>query len=432
MSDTVIKIENLGKKYRISHKQPQKYLALRDILVDRARRLGEKILRPFGAENVLCRSTEDFWALKDVSFDVKQGERVGIIGRNGAGKSTLLKILSRITEPTTGRVSIKGRIASLLEIGTGFHPELTGRENIFLNGAILGMSKAEIKKNFDAIVDFAGVEQFLDTPVKHYSSGMYVRLAFAVAAHLDTEILLVDEVLAVGDAEFQKKCMGKMDEVSHKQGRTIFFVSHNMGAIRQLCSRVVYLRQSSPVLDFPNAQEGIALYSQTDAQDLSPVWENTKNEYQNHWLCFKKMELCASDGPIVSNKLDRNDKIEVEIKGKILQANPALCIGYALYNEEGTCLYRSLHTDQIGSVQDLGLLTNDFCLTSKLPLHLLNNGVYFLELNSWLHNQEWITRPEHNAPRITFTLDGKLSDSPYWAEKRRGVMTPPVTWILNR
>jgi lipopolysaccharide transport system ATP-binding protein len=186
-------------------------------------------------------TSEDFWALKDVSFEVKQGERIGIIGRNGAGKSTLLKILSRITEPTTGSIRIKGRVASLLEVGTGFHPELTGRENIFLNGAILGMGRAEIKKKFDEIVDFAEIEKFLDTPVKRYSSGMYVRLAFAVAAHLEPEILFVDEVLAVGDAQFQKKCLGKMEDVSAKEGRTVLFVSHNMGAISSLCNRSILI-----------------------------------------------------------------------------------------------------------------------------------------------------------------------------------------------
>ena len=243
MTNTVIKIEGLGKKYLLAHKSPQRYIALRDVLVDRAKRLGRRLRHPFvksaGERNP---TVEDFWALSDLSFEVKEGERVGVIGRNGAGKSTLLKVLSRITEPTTGRVSLRGRVASLLEVGTGFHPELTGRENIYLNGAILGMSKAEIRRNFDAIVDFAGVEKFLDTPVKRYSSGMYVRLAFAVAAHLDTEILMIDEVLAVGDAEFQKKCMGKMDEVSHKQGRTILFVSHNMEAVQRLCSRGVFLQ----------------------------------------------------------------------------------------------------------------------------------------------------------------------------------------------
>lgn len=204
MSETVIKVESLGKKYVLSHQQEgRSYKALRDVIADSAKSLGKKFLKP-NAKNVYDPTHEEFWALKDVSFEIKQGDRVGIIGRNGAGKSTLLKILSRITEPTQGSIKIKGRIASLLEVGTGFHPELTGRENIFLNGAILGMGKAEIKRKFDEIVNFAEVEKFLDTPVKRYSSGMYVRLAFAVAAHLEPEILIVDEVLAVGDAQFQK------------------------------------------------------------------------------------------------------------------------------------------------------------------------------------------------------------------------------------
>jgi lipopolysaccharide transport system ATP-binding protein len=241
MSDIVIRAENLGKKYLIPHQHKESYTALRDVLANSTKSLAKKIVS-FGRrrtphENV---SKEDFWALKDVFFDVKQGERVGIIGRNGAGKTTLLKLLSRITEPSAGRISIKGKVASLLEVGTGFHPELTGRENIFLNGAILGMNKAEIKKHFDEIVDFAEVEKFLDTPVKRYSSGMYVRLAFAVAAHLEPEILMVDEVLAVGDAQFQKKCLGKMEEVG-KEGRTVLFVSHNTAAIKALCTRAILL-----------------------------------------------------------------------------------------------------------------------------------------------------------------------------------------------
>jgi lipopolysaccharide transport system ATP-binding protein len=232
---TVITVENLGKKYTLHHQQREQYTALRDVIANTITNLGKKLFSPstFNPQP----STEEFFALKDVSFEVKQGDRIGIIGRNGAGKSTLLKILSRITEPTTGSVRIKGRVASLLEVGTGFHPELTGRENIFLNGAILGMGRAEIKKKFDEIVYFAEIEKFLDTPVKRYSSGMYVRLAFAVAAHLDPEILIVDEVLAVGDAQFQKKCLGKMEDVSAKEGRTVLFVSHNMGAVSQLCEK---------------------------------------------------------------------------------------------------------------------------------------------------------------------------------------------------
>lgn len=214
---------------------------MRDVLTNGAKRFTDKLTHPFAAKQN-DHTHEEFWALKDVSFDIQQGDRVGIIGRNGAGKSTLLKILSRITEPTSGKVSIKGRVASLLEVGTGFHPELSGRENIFLNGAILGMSKAEIKKKFDEIVAFAEVEKFLDTPVKRYSSGMYVRLAFAVAAHLEPEILIVDEVLAVGDAQFQKKCLGKMEEVG-KEGRTVLFVSHNMSAIQNLCTKAIWLER---------------------------------------------------------------------------------------------------------------------------------------------------------------------------------------------
>ena len=235
----IIKAEKLGKQYMLSHQRKQRYYALRDVMADTAKRWGNKIFHPLSRRGP-DPTHEEFWALKDVSFEINQGDRVGIIGRNGAGKSTLLKILSRITEPTTGRVKIQGRVASLLEVGTGFHPELTGRENVYLNGAILGMGKAEIKRKFDEIVGFAEVEKFLDTPVKRYSSGMYVRLAFAVAAHLEPEILIVDEVLAVGDAQFQKKCLGKMGDVG-KEGRTVLFVSHNMAAIQHLCQKVMLL-----------------------------------------------------------------------------------------------------------------------------------------------------------------------------------------------
>jgi len=268
MSDVIISVENLGKKYRIAHQaERQRYVALRDVIAEKARRLfsrGQKsevrsqtqisdLRSPTSG-----KSSEDFWALKDVSFEVKRGEVVGIIGRNGAGKSTLLKILSRITEPTTGRVHLRGRVASLLEVGTGFHPELTGRENIYLNGAILGMSRAEIRKKFDEIVAFAEVDKFLDTPVKRYSSGMYVRLAFAVAAHLEPEILIVDEVLAVGDAEFQKKCLGKMQEVS-TGGRTVLFVSHNLDAVTKLCPTAIMI-QSGKIAFSGATQAVIAEY----------------------------------------------------------------------------------------------------------------------------------------------------------------------------
>ncbi|MDD2734682.1 MAG: ABC transporter ATP-binding protein [Desulfuromonadaceae bacterium] len=242
---TVITVENLGKRYTLHHQQREQYTALRDVITNGVRNFSKKIFSSFTTHSSPVPTDEEFWALKEVSFEVNQGDRIGIIGRNGAGKSTLLKILSRITEPTTGQVKIKGRVASLLEVGTGFHPELTGRENIFLNGAILGMGRSEIKKKFDEIVDFAEIEKFLDTPVKRYSSGMYVRLAFAVAAHLEPEILIVDEVLAVGDAQFQKKCLGKMEDVSAKEGRTVLFVSHNISAVNSLCNHAVLLKKGS-------------------------------------------------------------------------------------------------------------------------------------------------------------------------------------------
>ena len=241
MNNNAIKVENISKKYVIKHAKQEPYKTFQDVLINSAKKIAA-LVSPFQkSSDKEDNATEDFWALKEINFEVNKGDKIGIIGRNGAGKSTLLKVLSRITEPTKGKIHINGRIASLLEVGTGFHPELTGRENIYLNGAILGMSHSEIKEKFDEIVAFAEVDKFLDTPVKRYSSGMYVRLAFSVAAHLEPEILVVDEVLAVGDIDFQKKCLGKMSEVG-KEGRTILFVSHNMAAISNLCNRTILLQ----------------------------------------------------------------------------------------------------------------------------------------------------------------------------------------------
>lgn len=283
---SIIKVENLGKKYLLSHQGKQPYTALRDEIMGNFKKL-----LPFHTPSLMHPSYEDFWALKDVSFEINQGDRVGIIGRNGAGKSTLLKILSRITEPTTGRVRIKGRVASLLEVGTGFHPELTGRENIYLNGAILGMSRVEIQRKFDEIVSFAEVEKFLDTPVKRYSSGMYVRLAFAVAAHLEPEILVVDEVLAVGDAQFQKKCLGKMGEVSVKEGRTVLFVSHNMSAISDLCVKAIYL-ESGMVRKFADTASVVTLYLGTSTVNChSGIYVNSYIQDETAWKKGTKIAI---------------------------------------------------------------------------------------------------------------------------------------------
>lgn len=253
MNDIVLSARGLGKRYLIGHKTVDRLQTFRERIMAGAGELVRNMRRTARGQQLVQGEVEEFWALRDVDFDIRRGDTVGIIGRNGAGKSTLLKILSRITEPTTGRVDIRGRVASLLEVGTGFHPELTGRENIFLNGTILGMSRAEIRRKLDQIIDFAEVEKFLDTPVKRYSSGMYVRLAFSVAAHLEPEVLIVDEVLAVGDAEFQRKCLGKMGEVAG-EGRTVLFVSHNMGAVARLCRRAIFLQGGSVVRSGPTEQ----------------------------------------------------------------------------------------------------------------------------------------------------------------------------------
>lgn len=276
MSQPIIKVAGLSKSFVISHQGKEKYVSLRDVISQQANQIFS-----LGKRNQRRGSSkEEFWALKDVTFEIQQGDRVGIIGRNGAGKSTLLKVLSRITDPTKGRVEINGRVASLLEVGTGFHPELTGRENIFLNGAVLGMSRAEIRQKFDEIVAFAEVEKFLDTPVKRYSSGMYVRLAFAVAAHLEPEILIVDEVLAVGDAQFQKKCLGKMQDVSKNQGRTVLFVSHNLSTVKNLCSKIIYMKEGK-IVSQGAVDETIAEYL-FENKNISETGEIPLDFYRKH------------------------------------------------------------------------------------------------------------------------------------------------------
>ncbi|ANV85498.1 ABC transporter [Picosynechococcus sp. PCC 7003] len=300
MSDTIIRVENLGKKYIIGHQaqsggwKPNRgnYVALRDVVANGAKSFGKRLI---GKERRRSYTTEEFWALKDINFEIKRGEVVGIIGRNGAGKSTLLKILSRITEPTTGRIELRGRVASLLEVGTGFHPELTGRENIYLNGSILGMSRLEIRKKFDEIVAFAEVERFLDTPVKRYSSGMYVRLAFAVAAHLEPEILVVDEVLAVGDAQFQKKCLGKMGDVAKQEGRTVLFVSHNMTAVKSLCIKGIWLDQGSLVGSDEISRLVSEYLAVGNTCNLEKKWENQDIAPGTHEVKLHYIKLMAQD-----------------------------------------------------------------------------------------------------------------------------------------
>src|SRR3990167_7186347 len=297
LSKPIIEIKNVGKKYNITH-QRGGYVALRDVLANIFKN-PFRFAKTKAKQIVGLEKKEEFWALKDVSLNIKQGEIIGVIGRNGAGKSTLLKILTGITPPTEGEIMMHGKVASLLEIGTGFHPELTGRENIFLNGAILGMTRKEITKKFDEIVDFAGVEKFLDTPVKYYSSGMYVRLAFSVAAHLEPDILLVDEVLAVGDAEFQKKCLGKMEEVTRKQGRTILFVSHNMAAIQSLCRKCILIEKGS-IKSIGDTEDIVNQYLSGSATDgMEKVWPEEKRP-GNEIVSLISTRLITRDGKTLS------------------------------------------------------------------------------------------------------------------------------------
>jgi lipopolysaccharide transport system ATP-binding protein len=327
MSDVVIRAEGLGKKYLIGHEVEHGKVTLRDTLARGGRNLRRKLAdMARGRAIVAGDAVEEFWALKDVSFEVKRGEVLGIIGRNGAGKSTLLKILSRITEPTEGRVTINGRVASLLEVGTGFHGELTGRENVYLNGAILGMTHAEVRRKFDEIVAFADIEKFLDTPVKRYSSGMYVRLAFAVAAHLEPEILIVDEVLAVGDTEFQRKCLGKMDEVARRDGRTVLLVSHNLAAVAELSSRALLLQGGSITTDGPVSKvvSGYLSLNQNETTYISPHGEQKEAPH----IARAKVNTSRSNGVQYSGE-------PLDIKVCIRHRRPLRegCLGVQIVNQ---------------------------------------------------------------------------------------------------
>jgi lipopolysaccharide transport system ATP-binding protein len=336
MSDIVIKTENLGKKYVIGHQAERGgYTALRDVLMQNARTLWNKTKDLATGKPIIHGDTmEEVWALKDVSFEIRRGEAVGIIGRNGAGKSTLLKILSRITEPSTGRVTIKGRVASLLEVGTGFHPELSGRENIYLNGTILGMTRVEIRQKFDEIVAFAEVEKYLDTPVKRYSSGMYVRLAFAVAAHLEPEILLVDEVLAVGDAAFQKKCLGKIGDIG-RDGRTVLFVSHNMGAVQALCTKCI-LFESGIISKFDKTSLVLDQYLLIGHDKNNcvflPIIESD--------AFFISVSICDSNEKL-STYLDIRAPVTILFHYSVKQPIRDLEISFAVYNKMGVKVFTS-------------------------------------------------------------------------------------------
>ena len=364
MSDYAIKVEGLGKKYLLQHQATGKrYVALRDVLAEKVKSLWGNRRTDAGNQE----SVEEFWALQDVSFEVKPGEAVGIIGRNGAGKSTLLKLLSRITEPTAGRVRLRGRVASLLEVGTGFHPELTGRENIFLNGAILGMHRMEIKKKFDEIVDFAEVERFLDTPVKRYSSGMYMRLAFAVAAHLEPEILIVDEVLAVGDAQFQKKCLGKMQGVS-QGGRTVLFVSHNMSAIGELTQRCLYLEAGK--IKAAGATSAMVQQYLSFAAEKGGVFQSKSAQSPR----VDRVEIKTSRASQVQIS---GEPLEIEFTIEHGHPRSGMCFSFQLINQFGTPAAHCWVFDQDQPMCRTGCRT---VLKCRIPKLHLNVGTYYLRV----------------------------------------------------
>jgi lipopolysaccharide transport system ATP-binding protein len=369
MSDPVVRVENLSKKYIIGHQRQERYSTLRDSIANSAKNL----LKPLQAKKLHSSdsSSEEFWALQN-----KQGDRVGIIGGNGAGKSTLLKILSRITEPTAGKIAIQGRVASLLEVGTGFHPELTGRENVYLNGAILGMDRVEIERKFDEIVAFAEVEKFLDTAVKRYSSGMYVRLAFAVAAHLEPEILIVDEVLAVGDAKFQKKCLGKMEEAG-KEGRTVLFVSHNMASMRAICSRALLMKQGKLLID-AEIEEAISNYLGDDNNsDAHIVW-NEKDAPQSPEIRFIEAYVINDRGE-VSHTIDCRKNFSIVVKYSVLKPIDGLRIGFFMQNVEGVPVCGSTNfCDEAEPIVGEGSYASE-CV---FPGYILNAGFYSIQLGS--------------------------------------------------
>ena len=425
----VIEVKNLSKKYTISHEQKAEYGSFRDTLVSLVKRPFEKKGQHFGAEE----KHEEFWALKDISFEVQKGEIFGVIGRNGSGKSTLLKTLSRIITPTTGEAIIRGTTASLLEVGTGFHPELTGRENIFFNGSMLGMSRDEIGKKFDEIVKFAEIEKFLDTPVKFYSSGMYVRLAFSVAAHLEPDVLILDEVLAVGDEAFQRKSLNKILQTIHT-GTTVLFVSHSMGSVAKLCSRGLLLDKGR--VDFiGDVEELVDKYNQRNAEDisktseavLSPHW-HADGKLTSDTIEARSMALLNSDLSKVDGPLKNNEEHHIDISFDIKSPLEQYYIGIVVANEYNTPIFVTANRDVVGLEvprRSAGMQTVRF----TLPAHYLNSGIYKASLFYGIHGKVWYAEPEsQESPSIKFQIDGGLSDSPEWKVPRSGYMAPVFEW----
>ena len=418
MNDAVITVENLGKRYTLRHQAARGLLREKLTSVLHA---PAHWLRPKSAGQPATR--EEFWALRETNFSINRGEVVGIIGRNGAGKSTLLKILSRITEPTTGRVTLCGRVASLLEVGTGFHPELTGRENIFLNGAILGMTRTEIRRKFDEIVAFAEVEKFLDTPVKHYSSGMYVRLAFAVAAHLEPEILIIDEVLAVGDATFQQKCLGKIGAVA-RGGRTVLFVSHNMGAVQNLCSRAILLA-SGRLVEAGPTREIVARYLDFADQVYGQrTWTAAQALTDGQVLRVRAVRVMASDGSL-AHLVPVEQPFQVEIDYEILASVSRLWIGFRIETASGDIVFCAGDQDFSRQAQMLRM-PGHYRSRCVVPPNLLNEDHYTLSLFSHVPGIREVIRPTRVLQVNTVQRDAVGGGG-----RQPGFVRPVLDWTIT-
>ena len=427
MSDSIITVENLSKRYLIGHQADthSRYIALRDVIARGVHELVRKTTDMIdGRQIVQGDVVEEFWALKDVTFEVKRGEILGIIGRNGAGKSTLLKILSRITEPTKGRVILRGRVASLLDVGTGFHPELTGRENIFLNGAILGMTQREIRNKFDEIVAFAEVERFLDTQVKYYSSGMYVRLAFAVAAHLEPEILVVDEVLAVGDAEFQKKSLGKMSEAAGG-GRTVLFVSHNMGAVRSLCSRAIVIDRGK-IIASAAATQAVEAYLQLSSAHMGCEWFWENSEMPgDETLRVERVSLTKSDGKLAT-EVQSDERFQI----KIQYEQRAHIRGLRIYVQLVTQLGEIAFITSDHSIRNEGtFVPGRYESSCWIPGKLLNIGQYTIRLGIDVPGVRVVQRPIDVG---SFMVAGQHHGGTTFPDATwGGVVSPLCSWAIT-
>ncbi len=426
MNDIAVRVADLGKRYRIGL-APERYRTLRDTIVAGVNASIQNLRR---ASSLSAESKEasTIWALRNVSFEVQQGKVLGIVGRNGAGKSTLLKILSRVTEPTEGTAEIRGRVGSLLEVGTGFHPELTGRENIYLNGAILGMKRSEIERKMDEIIAFSEVEQFIDTPVKRYSSGMYLRLAFAVAAHLEPEILVVDEVLAVGDAEFQRKCMGKMSDVA-AAGRTVLFVSHNMSAVLRLTEETLVLDKGHLVFRAPT-QQAVDYYMASGFTGTGErLW--TQSEIPAEAAPFVPLAIRIRDSHgRVADTLRSTEPITVEVEYHLERPITGLRVGIYLLTMRGEYVFTSFDLDDPRKFEGLASRQEgQYISRCIIPANTLNEGRYILSVNA---SSFRIKRYFWDDHALAFTVDATGAPGKQWPEPRMGPLRPALDWVIER